>query len=472
MNYEAVIGIEIHCELKTNTKMFSGAPVTYGAPANTAINEIDISMPGTLPQVNKRAVEYGVLLSKALKCEIDPLVRFDRKNYFYSDLPKGYQITQNYHPLGSHGTFEVLVGDTYKTIRINRLHMEEDTAKQFHDGDTTLIDFNRAGTPLLEIVTEADMRTGEEAAAYVDALRLLVVHLGVSDGRMDEGSLRCDVNISVRPVGQEKFGTKVEVKNLNSINNIQKSIEFEKNRQIAAIEAGQVIVTETRRFDEKTQETVAMRSKETAVDYRYFVEPNIAPIRLPDSILNIEVPELPLEKAKRYQQDYGLSAYDSGVLVKNKELSDYFDLLTLSCNEHKLIVNWLTQDIIASWETKADRSMESWIPTQYFVDFIQAIASSTISSKQAKTVFSKMILGESPLEVIKKEGMVQISDESTLLAWITDTLENNPSIIEDYRNGLDKSIKFVVGQVMKLSKGQANPKLTNELVLRELANRV
>ncbi len=471
MNYEAVIGIEIHCELKTQTKMFSGAPVTYGARANTAINEIDISMPGTLPQVNKRAVEFGVLLSKALKCEIDPLVRFDRKNYFYSDLPKGYQITQNYHPLGSNGSIDILVGETLKTIRINRLHMEEDTAKQFHEDDTTLIDFNRAGTPLLEIVTEADLRTGEESAAFVDALRMMVVYLGVSDGRMDEGSFRCDVNISVRPVGQEAFGNKVEVKNLNSISNIQKSIEFEKARQIAMIEAGEDIVTETRRFDEKLQETVSMRSKESAVDYRYFVEPNIMPIRLPQSMLDMIVPELPIDKIIRYQNDYELSSYDANVLVKNVELSQYFDSLVEENKEYKLIVNWLTQDVIASMDAKGDKSMQEWIPVSNFNDFIKAIANNTISSKQAKTVFSKMIIGEAPLDVIKNEGMIQVSDEGQLLTWVNEILDSNPSIIEDYRNGLDKSIKFVVGQVMKLSKGQANPRLTNELVLRELANR-
>lgn len=471
MNYEAVIGIEIHCELKTNTKMFSGAPVSYGARPNTDINEIDISMPGTLPQVNKRAVEFGVLLSKALKCDIDPLVRFDRKNYFYSDLPKGYQITQNFHPLGAHGSIDVLVGDTLKTIRINRLHMEEDTAKQFHEGEATLIDFNRAGTPLLEIVTEADIRTGEEAAAYVEALRMMVVYLGVSDGRMDEGSLRCDVNISVRPIGQEKFGNKVEVKNLNSISNIQKSIEFEKQRQIALIEKGETIVTETRRFDEKLQETVSMRSKESAVDYRYFVEPNIMPIRLPQSILDIEVPELPNEKILRYQDEYGLSFYDASVLVKNQELCAYFESLVNQSQEYKLIVNWLTQDVIASLDKKGQSSMEAWISPSNFIDFISAIASNTISSKQAKVVFSKMVEGKSALDVIKEEGMVQISDESQLITWITEILDSKPSIVEDYRNGLDKSIKFVVGQVMKLSKGQANPRLTNELVLRELANR-
>lgn len=471
MNYEAVIGIEIHCELKTKTKMFSGAPVTYGERANTAINEIDISMPGTLPQVNKRAVEFGVKLSKALNCEIDTLVRFDRKNYFYSDLPKGYQITQNYHPLGRNGHIDILVGEELKRIRINRLHMEEDTAKQFHEGDKTLIDFNRAGTPLLEIVTEADFRTGEEAAAYVDALRLLVIYLGVSDGRMDEGSLRCDVNISVRPEGQEKFGTKVEVKNLNSINNIQKAIEFEKNRQIKALETGEEIFTETRRFDEKSQETVSMRSKETAVDYRYFVEPNIAPIQLTEEILNIEVGELPMDKINRYNTECGLSLYDANVLVKNIELSRYFDKVIESSKEYKLIVNWLTQDVIASWDQKGERTMEEWINPSHFVELIDALSSNTISSKQAKVVFAKMLEGQAPSKTIKDEGMVQISDEGQLLGWISDILDTNPQIVEDYRNGLDKSIKFVVGQVMKLSKGQANPRLTNELVLRELAQR-
>lgn len=469
MNYEAIIGIEIHCELKTETKMFSAAPVTYGQRPNTAINEVDISMPGTLPQVNAKAVEYGVKLSKALNCEIDSLVRFDRKNYFYSDLPKGYQITQNYHPLGSKGSIDVRVGETVKTIRINRLHMEEDTAKQFHENETTLIDFNRAGTPLLEIVTEADIRSGEEAAAYVDALRLLVVYLGISDGRMDEGSLRCDVNISVRPVGQEKFGTKVEVKNLNSLSNVQKSIEFEKKRQIECLESGQTLKSETRRFDEKLQETVAMRSKETAVDYRYFVEPNIPPIRLPQSLLDVEIGELPHDKVSRYHDVLGLSLYDASVLVKNPELTHFFERVTRVSHEYKLIVNWLTQDLIASWDQKGDQSLESWIPVDHFVAFIEAIQKGVISSKQAKIVFAKLLEGQAPGVTIEKEGMVQVSDDGQLLEWVTHVLEANPQVIEDYRKGLDKSIKFVVGQVMKLSQGQANPKRTNELVLEQLA---
>ncbi|CAM4244950.1 Asp-tRNA(Asn)/Glu-tRNA(Gln) amidotransferase subunit GatB [Erysipelothrix aquatica] len=472
MNYEAVIGIEIHCELKTQSKMFSGAPLGYGLKPNTAINEIDLSMPGTLPQVNKRAVEYGVKLAQALNCEIDDLVRFDRKNYFYSDLPKGFQITQQFYPLGQNGLFNILVNEEIMTVRINRLHMEEDTAKQFHEGENTLIDFNRAGTPLLEIVTEADFRTGEQAAAYVDALRLLVIYLGISDGRMDEGSLRCDVNISIRPEGQEAFGTKVEIKNLNSISNVQKSIEFEIERQRNVIESGDKVVTETRRFDEKQQATVGMRTKESAVDYRYFTEPNIAPIRIPEAMLNQDIIELPVARVMRYHNDLGLSMYDATVLVRNQEIADYFDTVSALNSQAKLIVNWLTQDILAVFDKKGEQSLESWIKPAYFNDFIEAIHSNTISSKQAKDVFAKMVEGESPKEVIKKSGMVQVNDEGAIEAWIESVLEANPQVIEDYKNGLDKSIKFVVGQVMKISKGQANPRLTNELVLRVLAQKI
>lgn len=471
MGYEAVIGIEIHCELKTKTKMFSGAPLGYGQKPNTAINEIDLSYPGTLPQLNKQAVNYGVRLCKALNCEIDDLIRFDRKNYFYSDLPKGYQITQQFFPLGQHGHFDVLVGETVKHVRINRIHMEEDTAKQFHEGDKTLIDFNRAGTPLLEIVTEADFRTGEEAAAYVDALRLLVVYLGISDGRMDEGSLRCDVNISLRPEGQEAFGTKVEIKNLNSTNNVQKSIEFESVRQAEILNSGQKVVTETRRFDEKTQETVAMRTKETTVDYRYFVEPNIVPVRIGQDILDQTLVELPMARIQRYQDQMGLSLYDANVLVKNPDLAAYFDVLAQKTDAYKLLVNWLTQDVLAVLDQKGERSFEAWLNVDHFVDFIEAIQTGSINSKQAKQVFAKFVEGESPKDVIKKSGMVQISDEATITAWIEDVLTQSPQVIEDYKNGLDKSIKFVVGQVMKVSKGQANPRVTNELVVRVLDNK-
>ncbi|AMC92647.1 glutamyl-tRNA amidotransferase [Erysipelothrix larvae] len=471
MNYEAVVGIEIHCELKTETKMFSGAPLSFGGRPNTAINEIDLAYPGTLPQVNKKAVQFGVRLCKALKCEIDPVLTFDRKNYYYSDLPKGYQITQQEHPIGKNGVFDIYVGDTLKTIRINRLHLEEDTAKQFHEGDKTLIDFNRAGTPLVEIVTEADFRTPEEAAAYVEGIRMLVVYLGVSDGRMSDGSLRCDVNVSIRPIGVEAFGTKVEVKNLNSISNVQKALEYELKRQEEVLNRGEKVVSETRRFDEKTQTTQSMRLKETAVDYRYFTEPNITPIRIPQEMFEEPWYELPSERITRYIETCGLSEYDADVLTRNKELADYFDQISVLTSSYKLAVNWITQDLLAVVDHKGEQTLDSWITPKHFVEFLDAIESKTISSKQAKDVFVEMQKGLGPKEIIKKKGMVQVSDEAILLGWIQEVLDANPQAVEDYKNGLDRAQKFVMGQVMKLSKGQANPQVTNKLVVSELAKR-
>lgn len=468
MNYEAVIGIEIHCELMTKTKMFSSAPLDYGATPNTAVNEIDLAMPGTLPSVNKQAVAYGLRLAQALHLEIDSLVRFDRKNYFYSDLPKGYQITQQFHPLGQHGYFDILVKDEVKRIRINRLHMEEDTAKQFHENDKTLIDLNRAGTPLLEIVTEADFATGEEAAAYVEGLRLLVVHMGISDGKMAEGSYRCDVNISIRPIGQEAFGTKVEIKNLNSISNVQKSIEFEIKRQTEVLNEGGSIIQETRRFDEKLQETVSMRVKETLVDYRYFAEPNIPPIRLSNEFMDQPVIELPLTRQLRYVEDYKLSMYDAGVLVKNLELSEYFEAICEKSHNAKAVVNWLTQDLLAHSDLKGERSYSEWISVDAMASLLEEIEKGTISSKQAKEVFEHVVLGKMPKDIIEELGMVQVSDIAQIESWVQSVLDENPQAIIDYKNGMKKSVGFVVGQVMKLSKGQVNPKLASQTVVRLL----
>ena len=462
--FEAVIGIEIHCELKTTTKMFSGAPLLYGAAPNTAINEIDLAYPGTLPSVNKKAVEYGVTLAKALNCEIDPVLRFDRKNYFYSDLAKGYQITQQYYPLGKNGTFEIMLDDDIYPVRINRLHLEEDTAKQFHTDKGSLIDFNRAGTPLVEVVTEADFRNGKQAAAYVDAFRLLVVHMGISDAVMAEGSLRCDVNISLRPKGQDEFGTKVEVKNLNSISNIEKAINYEIKRQTEILENNEAVIMQTRRFDEATETTVAMRSKDESVDYRYFRDANIPAIRIPEAIITATIPERPVDRVNRYVNDYKLSVYDAKVLVQNKEMAEYFDVVTQNSTAYKLIVNWLTQDIASVIDQKGDRDFAEWIKPDHFLELIEALEKNIISSKQAKKVFAALLEGKSPKQFIKDENMVQISDEKTITDWIESILKDNPQVVEDYKNGLNKSMGFVVGQVMKLSKGQANPKITSQLV--------
>ena len=472
MTYEAVIGIEIHCELSTQSKMFSGSPVDFNAAPNTAVNETDVAYPGTLPSVNKQAVSYGVALSKALNMKIDPLIKFDRKNYYYSDLSKGYQITQQFYPLGSHGTFDILVDGEVMNVRINRLHMEEDTAKQFHENEKTLIDFNRAGTPLLEIVTEADFRTGEQAAAYVEGLRQVVVQMGISDGIMAEGSYRCDVNISLRPVGQEEFGTKVEIKNLNSISNVQKSIEFEMVHQAEVLNSGGVIIQETKRFDEASQTTITMRTKETLVDYRYFREPNIPVIQIPDSMLDQTIIELPLAMGLRFQEQYELSQYDAMVLVKDRDLSNYFELIAQETPTYKLIVNWITQDLQSQLASKGARTYVEWISPQHFAAFLGSIHKGDISSKQAKEVFEHLIQGKDPLATIKELGMVQVSDEATIEAWVNDVLEANPQAIEDYKNGLKKSLGFVVGQVMKLSQGQVNPKLANQIAVRILEKQV
>ena len=351
MKYETVIGIEIHCELKTKTKMFSSAPVAFGEVANTCVNEVDLGHPGTLPCVNKEAVRLAVKAATALRCEIDPLVKFDRKNYYYSDLPKGFQITQQFHPIGRNGCITIETEDGKKDIRINRIHMEEDTAKQFHSDAGTLIDFNRAGTPLVEIVSEADMRSGSEAAAYVEKLRTLLYYLGVSDVKMEEGSMRCDVNVSIRPVGSTAFGTKTEVKNLNSISNVQKAIDAEVERQIQLVENGEKVEQATRRYDETQKTTILMRKKEGNVDYKFFPEPNITPIRLSDewiSEIQENMEELPDERKARYMGQNELSAYDADVLVSNRELSDFYDEVIKHTKAYKKAANWVIVELSAA----------------------------------------------------------------------------------------------------------------------------
>ena len=341
MNYETVIGIEIHCELKTKTKMFSSAPVSVSSLPNTCVNEIDLGHPGTLPSLNKEAVRLSLMACMALNCEIDPLIKFDRKNYYYSDLPKGFQITQQFYPIGKNGYLDIPTDNGVKRIRINRLHMEEDTAKQYHSDDETWIDFNRAGTPLVEIVSEADIRSAQEAMAYVEKLRNILVYLGVTDGKMEEGSLRCDVNISLREVGSEAFGVKTEIKNLNSISNIEKAVQSEVIRQTELLENNQPVEQATRRYDDVQKTTILMRMKEGSVDYKYFPEPNIPPVLIDSNWMKSiqeNLPELPDRREKRYM-DAGLNAYDAGQLIQNKALSDFFDELIQETSYVKLAAN-------------------------------------------------------------------------------------------------------------------------------------
>lgn len=474
MNWDVVIGIEIHCELKTKTKMFSSAPVEFGAKANTCVNEIDLGHPGTLPCVNKKAVELAIMAATALHCEIDPLVKFDRKNYYYSDLPKGFQITQQFHPIGSGGYIDIETDEGKKQIRINRMHMEEDTAKQFHGEGGTLIDFNRAGTPLVEIVSEADIRSGKEAAAYVEKLRNLLFYLGVSDVKMEEGSMRCDVNISLRENAQAPFGTKTEIKNLNSISNVQKAIDCEIARQAALLEANECIVQETRRYDEAQKTTISMRKKEGDVDYKFFPEPNITPIRLSTEwIKSIQdaLPELPEERKARYVEKLGLNAYDADVLVNNRDLSSFYDEVCKYSKEYKLIANWTITELSAALNKANLKLNENPCKAEHLGSMINMIKNGEISGKQAKEIFEDVMLGKDPKEVAEAKGMKQMSDTSQLQSIVASVLDQNPQSIIDFKNGKDRAIGFLVGQVMKASKGQANPAMTNKLIQEELKKR-
>lgn len=467
MKYETVIGIEIHCELKTKTKMFSSAPVAFGEQANSCVNEIDLGHPGTLPCVNKKAVELAIMAATALHCEIDSLVKFDRKNYYYSDLPKGFQITQQFHPIGTGGYVEIDTEQGKKRIRINRIHMEEDTAKQFHNEQGTLIDFNRAGTPLVEIVSEADMRSGAEAAAYVENLRTMLYYLGVSDVKMEEGSMRCDVNISLRRTSDDPFGVKTEIKNLNSISNVQKAVESEYERQSRILDEGGVILQETRRYDEAQKTTVSMRMKEGSVDYKYFPEPNITPIQLDEAwIRSIQqsLPELPRERKQRYEEQYGLRSYDADVLVQNRELSDFYDAACQYSKEYQLLANWTITELTAALN-KANRKMaENRCRPEDLAQLVTMIKAGEISGKQAKEVFADVFEGKDPKKVVEEKGMKQMSDEGALLAMVQEVLDKNPQSIIDFKNGKDRAVGFLVGQVMKASKGQANPAMTNKLI--------
>lgn len=473
MNYETVIGIEIHCELKTATKMFSPAPVSFARRPNSCVNEIDLAHPGTLPCVNKNAIIQAIKACSVLNLTIDPLLRFDRKNYYYPDLPKGYQITQQFHPIGSNGHVILTTSLGEREIRINRLHLEEDTAKQFHYTTETWIDFNRAGTPLVEIVSEPDLRNAEEAVAYVEKIRSILYYLGVSDVKMEEGSLRCDINISLRPVGTKEYGVKTEIKNLNSLNNIKVAIEAEIIRQTDLLNAGESIQQATRRFDDVAKTTIMMRIKEGSVDYKYFPEPNIPPIRLAQTWIDeiiANLPELPQERYARYLT-IGLSGYDAKVLTQNKDLSDFYDQVLNFTDQTKIAANWCISEIPAIIDPQDLFSDKNKLTPKNLADMINGIKSSVISSKQAKEVFLHLITGETFASAVDRLGLKQVSDSGELLGIILETLDQQPQSILDYHNGKDRALGFLVGQVMKKSKGQANPAMTNELLLEELLKR-
>jgi len=479
--YEAIIGLETHCQLSTNTKIFSASSTAFGADPNTNIDPVCMGLPGVLPVLNEKVLEYAVKAGLALNCQIAKYSKFDRKQYFYPDLPKNYQISQYDLPIAEHGWLEIeLVGadgnPLRKRIGITRLHMEEDAGKLVHAGSDrlsgstySLVDYNRAGVPLVEIVSEPDLRSGQEAAEYAQELRRILRYLGVSDGNMQEGSLRCDVNISVRPIGQEKFGTKVEIKNMNSFNAIQRAIEYEIERQIAAVEAGERIVQETRLWEEGSQRTISMRVKEGSSDYRYFPEPDLGPIEVSDETLakwRSELPELPAQKRHHYESELGLSVYDARVLTEDCTVSQYFEAAIASGAHPKQAANWITQDIAAYLNKQKLGITEIALTPTNLAKTITLIEKGTISNKQAKDKLSDLLNGRSPDEVF--QGEEKISDSNVLEPIIDQVIAANPKELEKYKSGKTSLKGFFVGQVLKQTGGRADPKLTNELVDKKL----
>lgn len=476
MNFETVIGLEVHVELKTNSKIFSPAPVAFGADPNTNTNVIDWGYPGVLPVLNKNVVEFGMKAALALNCEISQHTYFDRKNYFYPDNPKAYQISQDEFPLGHDGWIEIEVEGEKRKIRIERVHIEEDAGKNIHGSEGySYVDLNRQGTPLIEIVSEADMRSPEEAYAYLDAIRSIIQFTGVSDVKMEEGSMRCDANISLRPYGQEEFGTKTELKNLNSLNFVKKGLAYEQKRQERVLLSGGIIQQETRRYDDATGETILMRVKEGASDYRYFPEPDIPHLEIADEwveSVRASLPELPSKRRERYVNELGLPEYDAMVLTLTKEMSDFFEETLSQGADAKQASNWLMGEVSAYLNSEKLELHETNLTPENLAGMIEIIADGTISSKIAKKVFKELITnGGHAREVVEAKGWVQLSDPSKLLPMINDILDKNAQSVEDFKNGKDRALGFLVGQTMKATKGQANPGIVNKLLQEELNKR-
>ena len=475
MHFETVIGLEVHVELKTDSKIFSPSPAHFGAEPNTNTNVIDLGYPGVLPVVNKRAVEWGMKAAMALNMTVARESKFDRKNYFYPDNPKAYQISQFDQPIGENGWIDIEVNGKTKRIGITRAHLEEDAGKLTHKNGYSLVDLNRQGTPLIEIVSEPDIRTPEEAYAYLEKLRSIIQYIEVSDVKMEEGSMRCDANISIRPYGQDEFGTKTELKNLNSFTFVKKGLEYEEKRQEQVILSGGIIEQETRRFDETTGATKLMRVKEGSDDYRYFPEPDIVPMIISEEWMEEvrkTIPELPDARQKRYQEELGLPAYDAHVLTLTKEMSDMFEKTVSLGADPKLASNYLMVDVNAYLNKVQKELSETKLTAEGLAGMIKLITDGTISSKIAKKVFAELIEhGGDAEKIVKEKGLVQVSDSGQLLAWVNEALDNNPKSIEDYKNGRDRAIGFLVGQIMKASKGQANPQMINKMLLEEIAKR-
>ncbi|AOQ24975.1 Aspartyl/glutamyl-tRNA(Asn/Gln) amidotransferase subunit B [Moorella thermoacetica] len=476
MEYEAVIGLEVHAELKTASKAFCSCSTAFGGEPNTHVCPVCLGLPGVLPVINRQVVEFGLKTALALNCRVAPFCKFDRKNYYYPDLPKNYQISQYDLPLATGGYLKINVDGQERVIGITRVHMEEDAGKLVHvdgpGGGYSLVDYNRTGVPLLEIVSEPDLRSPAEARAYMEKLRAILQYLDVSDCKMEEGSLRCDANVSVRPRGSQTFGTKTEVKNMNSFRALQRALEYEIERQIAILEGGGRVEQATMAWDESRGVTTVMRTKEQAHDYRYFPEPDLVPLEIDAAWIERvrrELPELPDARCRRLMDTFGLPAYDAGVITSSRDLADYFDRVVARYPDAKVVSNWIMGDFLRLLNARNLEPGQAPVPPEELADLLELQKEGTISGKIAKQVLEEMFAsGKGARQIVQEKGLVQISDTAALGKIVDEVLAANPNVVEDYRNGKEKALGFLVGQVMKATGGKANPGLVNKLLKERL----
>lgn len=475
MIYEVVIGVEVHAQLRTQSKMFCACGTTFGLTANAQTCPLCLGLPGTLPVINRKAVEMAIRTGLALNCAIGVANRFARKNYFYPDLPKGYQISQYEAPICEHGWIDIAVGDRKKRVRIRRAHLEEDAGKNVHEtgGSGSRVDLNRAGTPLLEIVTEPDMCSADEVVAYLKSLRDILMYLDVCDGNMEEGNLRCEPNLSLRPLGQKEFGTKVELKNINSFKFVKDAVDYEIKRQTKVLNEGGKIYQETRLWNIDRGETVVMRSKEEAHDYRYFPDPDLVPLQISDEWieeLRKTVPELPAARQQRFLMEYGLPEYDAGILTSSKSLGDYFEACAKLFGQPKTVSNWVMGELLRELNNSGTDASASPVSPERLVSLLQLVEKGTISLKTAREIFPELYAsGKPPEQLVQEKGLTQVSDEGALEKIIDEVITKNPTQVEQYRGGKQQVLGFLVGQVMKASGGKANPGKVNELLKKKLA---
>ena len=480
MKYEAVIGLDIHCELKTKTKIFCGCATGFGAEQNTHVCPVCLGLPGVLPTVNKRVVEFGIKAGLATNCTINKYSKFDRKNYYYPDLPKNWQTSQYDLPIAEHGWVDIDVDGEKKRIRLTRIHMEEDAGKLVHSGTTikdsatSNVDYNRTGVPLLEIVSEPDLRSAEEARAYMEKIKAIMEYIDVSNCRMEEGNLRADINVSLRPVGTKELGTRTEMKNINSFKNLEDAINYEIERQKEVLEDGGHVVQETRTFDPARGITLSMRSKENAHDYRYMPEPDLPPIVTSEETIEkyrSELPELPDARCARLEKEYGLSDYDAGIITSSRAMAEYFDAVVATGADPKLAANWIMGDLAKNLNEDGIDITKSPVSAERLGKMIGLIMKDTISGKIAKKVFKEMWTNEDePEKIVKDKGLVQITDTGAIEAAVDAAIAANPKAVEEYKGGKKKAIGALVGQVMKATRGKANPQMVNKMLAEKLAD--